>query len=225
MSSDCPLCQHTKTFYFSEDKRRTYFRCSRCHLVFADTASCLSAEDEKAIYDQHENHVDDPGYRGFLGRFVTPLLTTLQQENQTPDDESSLNLIGLDFGCGPGPALAAMLAESGIRMSLYDPFYANDLSVLSHQYDLVTCTEAIEHFNTPHKEWALLLRLLKPHGLLAIMTKLVIDADAFSRWHYKNDPTHVSFFSRETFCYLAKRDGFEVHFVGNDVILMRKIVQ
>jgi len=32
----------------------------------------------------------------------------------------------------------------------------------------------------------------------------------------------VSFFSRETFRYLAKRDGLKVEFVGNDVILLRK---
>ncbi len=54
------------------------------------------------------------------------------------------------------------------------------------------------------------------------MTKLVIDADAFKSWHYKNDPTHVSFFSRETFRFLAERDGLDVDFVGNDVILLRK---
>lgn len=54
------------------------------------------------------------------------------------------------------------------------------------------------------------------------MTKLARDVDAFAHWHYKNDPTHVSFFSRETFSFLAERDGLEVEFVGNDVILLRK---
>ena len=54
------------------------------------------------------------------------------------------------------------------------------------------------------------------------MTKLATEAEAFTRWHYKNDPTHVSFFSRDTFRFLAQRDGLEVEFVGNDVILLRK---
>ena len=45
---------------------------------------------------------------------------------------------------------------------------------------------------------------------------------AFSRWHYKQDPTHVSFFSRETFTWLAARDGLTVEFIGNDVIILQK---
>ena len=107
-------------------------------------------------------------------------------------------------------------------MAIYDPYFAPDPSVLTRQYDFVTCTEAIEHFNQPAKEWGLLLSMIKPGGWLGLMTKLATDAEAFTRWHYKNDPTHVSFFSRDTFRFLAQRDGLEVEFVGNDVILLRK---
>ena len=41
-------------------------------------------------------------------------------------------------------------------------------------------------------------------------------------WHYKNDQTHVVFFSRQTFEYLAERDKLDLEFIGNDVILLRK---
>jgi len=54
------------------------------------------------------------------------------------------------------------------------------------------------------------------------MTKQVIDLEAFACWHYKYDPTHVTFFSRATFRYLAERDKLELEFIGNDVILLRK---
>ncbi|WP_407331875.1 class I SAM-dependent methyltransferase [Enterovibrio sp. 27052020O] len=212
MPLTCPLCQSTHTADFEQDKRRRYFRCDACSLVFADPACRLSPKEEKAQYDLHDNAVEDEGYRRFLLRLADPLLVKL----------GSAPLDGLDFGCGPGPALAAMLEESGHRMALYDPYFVPDPSVLNTSYDFVTCTEAIEHFYMPHKEWGQLLSLVKPGGWLAIMTKLVIDADAFKCWHYKNDPTHVSFFSRETFCFLADRDGLDVDFVGNDVILLRK---
>lgn len=55
------------------------------------------------------------------------------------------------------------------------------------------------------------------------MTKMVIDQAAFGNWHYKLDPTHVCFFSRETFLWWASQSGSDVTFVGNDVILLRKI--
>ena len=133
-----------------------------------------------------------------------------------------LALQGLDFGCGPGPALAAIFVEAGFNMSVYDPYFAPDEIVLTGQYDFVTCTEAIEHFYQPHKEWELLVSLVREGGMLGIMTKLARDVEAFSRWHYKNDPTHVSFFSKETFLYLAKRDGLSIEFVADDAIILIK---
>jgi len=54
------------------------------------------------------------------------------------------------------------------------------------------------------------------------MTKMVIDVEAFATWHYKNDLTHVIFFSHATFEYLAERDKLELEFVGKDIILLRK---
>ena len=34
---------------------------------------------------------------------------------------------GLDFGCGPGPALTLLMEEAGFaKMNLYDPFYFAD---------------------------------------------------------------------------------------------------
>lgn len=107
-------------------------------------------------------------------------------------------------------------------MSTYDPFYAPTLKVLERSYDIVTCTEAIEHFHSPHVEWALFNKLVAPGGVLAIMTKRVLDKARFVNWHYKNDITHVSFFSEKTFEYLAQRDGYDVKFPANDVVLMKK---
>ena len=208
----CPLCHSEQHGVFVEDKNRCYFRCQQCALIFADPEAQLSPEQEKAVYDQHQNNPDDMGYRQFLGRLATPLVERLPAGP----------LDGLDFGSGPGPTLSIMLEEMGYNMAIYDPYFAPDPSVLTRQYDFVTCTEAIEHFNQPAKEWGLLLSMIKPGGRLGLMTKLATDAEAFTRWHYKNDPTHVSFFSRDTFRFLAQRDGLEVEFVGNDVILLRK---
>ncbi|WP_318488449.1 class I SAM-dependent methyltransferase [Photobacterium leiognathi] len=208
----CPLCHSEQHVLFAEDKNRSYFRCQQCALIFADPNAQLTPEQEKAVYDQHQNNPEDMGYRQFLSRVATPLVERL------PANASE----GLDFGSGPGPTLSIMLEEMGYNMAIYDPYFAPDPSVLTRQYDFVTCTEAIEHFYQPAKEWGLLLSMIKLGGWLGLMTKLATDADGFKRWHYKNDPTHVSFFSRDTFRFLAKRDDLEVEFVGNDVILLRK---
>lgn len=208
----CPLCNTNNTNDFYQGNLRCYFQCRTCALVFADPATWLLPGEEKAIYDHHENSPDDARYRNFLNRLAIPLSERL----------GNRALQGLDFGCGPGPTLSLMLQEKGYRMAIYDPYFAPDTAVLAQQYDFITCTEAIEHFYTPAKEWQLLLNMLKPGGWLALMTGLATDVDTFAQWHYKNDPTHVSFFSRETFVYLSQRNGLALEFIGNNVILLKK---
>ncbi len=207
----CPLCSCSQTRHYFTDKRRSFFQCDDCSLVFAGREHWLDAKSEKAHYDLHENQPYDPGYRRFLSRVAEPLSERLQPE-----------MHGIDFGCGPGPTLALMLQEKGFTMALYDVYFHPDDKVLEHQYDFMTATEVIEHLYHPQQVWQQWLNLVKPGGWIGIMTKLVIDVEAFTGWHYKNDPTHVVFFSRATFQYLAERDKLELEFIGNDVILLRK---
>ncbi len=208
----CPLCEELSTQHYHTDKKRDYFQCTRCKLVFVPATQRLNSESEKAIYDQHENSPSDDGYRHFLSRFATPLTARL-----TPGSA------GLDFGCGPGPALSMMLQESGFKMSLYDIYYYPDKQVLEKRYSFLTATEVIEHLYNPNQVWQQWLNLIEPNGWIGVMTKLVKNVAAFSKWHYKNDQTHVCFYSSDTFGYLAERDQLELEFIGNDVILLRKL--
>ena len=208
----CPLCGDADSYSFFTDKFRHYRRCPSCDLVFVPPMYWLSTKAEKATYDLHENSAEDSGYRCFLSRLSTPLLEKLEP-GQT----------GLDFGCGPGPTLPAMLAEHGLLVDLYDPFFFNEPAVFSKMYDFICATEVFEHLRDPGQEISSLFRMLKPGGWLGIMTKLVTDQAAFSQWHYIRDLTHICFYSRSTFTYLARRFHAEIDIVGPDVILMNKI--
>lgn len=211
VDTHCPLCGFDDVLGFSQDARRNYLRCQQCLLVFVPAEYRLSRELERSEYDRHENIVDDPGYRQFLGRLFEPLVARLPAGAR-----------GLDFGCGPGPALAHMLEEAGFQVQLYDSFYQPDQSALAGSYDFICATEVVEHLHKPGMELSRLWGLLHPNGVLGMMTKLVIDAQAFSGWHYKNDPTHVCFFSRETWQWWAREHDAELTFVGADVMLLSK---
>ena len=89
-------------------------------------------------------------------------------------------------------------------------------------YPITPSTEVVEHLRDPGSEFATLFAMLKPGGWLGIMTKLVIDKDAFSRWHYIRDLTHIAFYSRDTFAFIARRFQARLKVVGNDVILLQK---
>lgn len=209
---ECPLCHFQQTTLFSADPHREYWRCKQCRLVFVPANQHLSPVQEQQHYLLHNNTLTDPGYRRFLERLVNPLLATLGLKNLT----------GLDFGCGPGPLLAQMCREAGHQMHIWDPFFANEPAVLQRQYDFISCTEAIEHFVKPANEWQLWLNLLKPGGVLAIMTSHYVSQQHFANWHYKRDPTHISFFCADTFRFLAQRDQMSLSFPVKDVVLLRK---
>ena len=207
----CPLCGGDDIDPFYKDDNRIYLSCLNCQLVFVPKCHWLSAEDEKATYDLHENDPQDPKYRRFLSRLVVPLVEKLD-----PNQE------GLDFGCGPGPALSVLLAEQGQQVDLYDPFYYNDPSVFHKKYDFICATEVVEHLRDPKREFVALFNMLKRGGWLGIMTKLVTDPHAFRQWHYIRDMTHICFYSQHTFEYLAQRFNADLDVVANDVILLNK---
>lgn len=212
-AESCPLCDFPHSQHYHTDSRRSYWRCLQCQLVFAERASLLAADAELAIYQQHQNDPADTGYRQFLNKLAAPLLQRLEPSAQQ----------GLDFGAGPGPTLYLLLQQGGHQVANYDPYFAPDALLLEQQYDFICSTEAIEHFYQPAQEWQLWLQLLKAGGWLGLMTKLRPDQSAdFARWHYKNDPTHVSFFHADTFAWLAARDGFRVEIIGPDVILLQR---
>lgn len=206
----CPLCEHNKVVDYHQDKKRPYLQCTSCALVFVPESHHLTQALEKAEYDKHENDLNDQGYVNFLSRLINPMLEQISAKSS-----------GLDMGCGPAPALAAQFEKLGHHMSVYDLYYFDDKSVLEDQYDFVTCTEVIEHIANPKRFIEHLLSLLKPNAPLGLMTKLVINPERFASWHYKNDPTHICFYSKDTFEFIAEQYKLNVEFVGQDVIIVK----
>jgi 2-polyprenyl-3-methyl-5-hydroxy-6-metoxy-1,4-benzoquinol methylase len=182
-----------------------------CGLIVVAEAHWLPRAEEKARYDLHQNSPEDEGYRAFLGRLVAPLGDRLAPGSR-----------GLDFGCGPGPTLSVMLEEMGHSVALYDPFYKPDRDVLEGVYDFVTATEVFEHLRRPRQEAELLWSLLRPGGLLGIMTRLVPDDVDFATWRYKDDDTHIAFYARRTFEWLAAKLKARVDILEPDVVLLHK---
>ncbi|WP_274426069.1 class I SAM-dependent methyltransferase [Chelativorans sp. YIM 93263] len=188
-----------------------YWRCAVCEAVLLDDTDLPPPDREKAHYLNHENDPDDPHYRRFLSKLAEPLAARLYPESS-----------GLDYGCGPGPALAAMLRERGHRMRTYDPFFAPDADALAETYDFVTCSEVAEHFHNPAAEFERIDGLLKPGGWVGVMTCFRTQDDRFAAWHYRRDPTHVVFYKEETMRHIGCRFGWDCEIPAKDVALFGK---
>ncbi len=207
----CRVCLQPQARRFAAVEGKQYWRCGQCAATFLDAEQLPDASTERQQYLLHQNNVDDAGYRRFLSRLADPLLEQL-----------SPGLEGLDYGCGPGPALALMMAEAGHTVQLYDPFFHSDMTVLGRTYDFITCTEAAEHFHQPAADFRLLDSLLRPGGWLAIMTCFQTLDEAFGNWHYRRDPTHVVFYKAETFSFLAGQFGWNCQIPAPNIVLMQK---
>jgi SAM-dependent methyltransferase len=214
MSSPCLLCGSSQIIPYYSEPRREYFSCEVCALVFIAPSAFPTSIEEKARYDTHNNDPNNVGYRTFLSKLGSPMI------KQLPPGSS-----GLDFGSGPGPTLSLLFEEEGFEMAIYDPFYAPDKTVLKNTYDFITLTEVIEHLHTPLQEIEGLLGLLKPGGRLGVMTTFMTTLDKFPNWYYKNDNTHVGFYSEATFRWLAEYLDVALEVVSKDVVILKPDLQ
>ncbi len=190
---------------------RHFWRCETCALVFVARDEQFTEAAERAVYELHENSANDPRYRAFLSQLFVPL-------RERVGDGAA----GLDFGCGPGPTLSAMFRESGVPCADYDPFFFNDPTLLTAQYDFIASTEVFEHLSDPASVIAALVAMLKPGGWLGVMTRQLAPHETFANWHYIRDPTHVAFYDERTFAWIGSRYGLLVERVSRDVVLMQR---
>ncbi|WP_337660619.1 class I SAM-dependent methyltransferase [Anderseniella sp. Alg231-50] len=209
---NCRVCGSDATGVLLVDRDgKAYHRCTGCQATFLEPSRFPTSEAEYAHYVTHENDVGDVGYRTYLSKLADPLLSRLRPASS-----------GLDYGCGPAAALADMMRNAGHDMSLYDPYFEADRSPLARTYDFVTCTETAEHFQQPIVEFKRLSGLLKPGGLLAVMTIFQTDDARFENWRYRHDPTHVVFYREQTFAVLAQQLSMGCEIIARDVVFLTK---
>lgn len=207
----CTICRSTELGLLAIIKGIPYWRCHSCLGTIMEPGHWPDLTREKAIYDLHNNDSTDPAYQQFLSRLAKPLIGRLEPGSA-----------GLDFGCGPGPALADMMTGAGLEMTVYDPIYFPGKAVLECQYDFITCTEVAEHLHDPLGTFVCLDRCLLPGGWLGLMTCFQTDDSKFANWHYRRDPTHVVFYREATLAILASRFGWQMEVPCKNVALFYK---
>ncbi|MCB0378308.1 MAG: methyltransferase domain-containing protein [Bdellovibrionales bacterium] len=207
----CPLCNSPEVGAFLTDEKRQwrYWHCHQCDLVFRDPQSHLNKLQEKARYQEHNNSIENEGYVHFLTPVVEALLPYLKDGD-----------VGLDYGSGPGPILDILFERKGYKVTNYDPYFAPHPQNLSRQYDFITCTEVAEHFYTPGLDFSKIFELLKTNGCLLVMTQM--RPNDFESWYYRNDDTHVCFYSRQSMAWVAKRWDMDLLSTEGGLCLFKK---
>ena len=209
-SSQCPLCDSNAILFWEGNKKR-FFKCSHCEAVHRDFDQFPSNLEETERYLKHEYNELDKGYYQFIRPLVEQILTKAFKGEEL-----------LDYGCGHQPVLAEYLSGQGYSCSHFDPLFYPDRSLLKKSFDHLICCEVMEHFHHPRQSFEEMYGLIKPGGYLFCMTDLYETADEFGNWYYKNDQTHVFFYSLKSLKVIADMIGFKTVERDERVILFHK---
>jgi len=207
----CIVCKHTDIILFKKIKGKQYWKCNQCKSIFLDKKFYLSSEDEYKHYLTHNNDINDERYKQFLSNLMRPLSEKLEKNSN-----------GLDYGCGPGPALSQMFEQEGHKMNIYDPFFYPLKENLLKKYDFISCSETIEHFHNPFEEFLNFNNLIIKNGIIGIMTNFYSEERSFENWYYVRDPTHVVFYCKETILYLAKMFNWKIESLNKNIAIFKK---
>lgn len=210
MSIFCRLCSGETESVFKEENRE-FVVCNNCEGIQLLPEYFISPRAEEDRYLTHNNDVEDVRYQNFVSPITSGILKDFTSKN-----------IGLDYGCGTGPVAAKELEKKGYTVKLYDPFFHPDPAVLKKTYDFIICCEVMEHFFEPRQEFSNLSLLLNPGGKLYCKTSLYSEEVDFKSWYYKNDPTHVFFYTKRSLEWIKNNLEFnEVEIFPNLIVFSK----
>lgn len=205
---NCPLCHSHEARYFYRNFNREYHRCSNCFLVFVPA--------EFHVKNQANLHTDYKKTKKFrqVGEGQYFALLTNQVLKRTPE-----GAIGLDYKCGKESKVAELFTKNGKLVKCFDLEYKNDPTLLTDIYDFITVIHQIETYANPREEFDRLYELLSAQGVLALMTTPLMDLSSFNSWPFIKEAHHISFFSPDTFEWIAKKYHYHCEVQSDGIVL------
>nr|WP_281389093.1 class I SAM-dependent methyltransferase [Spirochaeta isovalerica] len=146
-------------------------------------------------------------------------MTNFMEEAVLPFADEKARI--LDFGSGPVPVLAGLMERRGFAVIIYDKYYAP--VVPEGSFDFITSTEVFEHLAEPMQTLLLLKKRLSPGAAISVKTLFRPESDEdFMNWWYREDRTHISFFTSRSFLIMAETAGLSIEFCDHrSIVILR----
>ena len=222
-ATPCPLCSESRADSVGQKNGYPIVRCVNCGLIYLSPMP--AAEEIAAMYDDY-----DPTQM-YLGKYRKKILTATYKQKLAARHLESGSRRFLDIGCNLGAVCEAARRQgfdaTGIDLDeatldkarelfpdcRFDCITSYELAERGEKFDLVFCTEVLEHVPETHRFAASFRDLLNDRGILYLTTP---DAghkripDDFVSWDEVKPPEHVMFYSRDTVSRLLQQHGFEI---------------
>lgn len=219
--STCPLCSGSRHAPYVVVKGHAYHRCPDCGFAFLDPMP--SPSDLEAEYQGHKGIAADY-YPHASSRRRKAFFRALRLIRRIRGRSV------IDIGCGGGffvgaARLLGAAAATGVDVDASTIAYARraypgcefhcvslDRFVPATRYELVHCSEVIEHVPDPHVLMRLLLACCRPGGHVFITTPDLGSRNLPARieqWPGFAPPVHTGLFTEENLCALFDRYGFK----------------
>ena len=76
---DCIVCSSNLVEPFQTSDSLNYWHCNSCEARFLGKKHHIDKDSEKKRYLEHENVIEDQGYRNFLSKLSSPLMDKIIQ--------------------------------------------------------------------------------------------------------------------------------------------------
>lgn len=215
----CKICGKDSNYIFNaivlHKYKINYFYCPNCHF--------LQTENPYWLPEAYQNPINESD-TGILVRNlhlykkVSVLISFLYNSSGT----------FLDYAGGYG-LFVRLMRDVGFDFYWYDKYaeniFAKGFNIKLNgnlQFDLITCFETFEHFDSPKEEIEMLLT--KTENLF--FTTLLLPQPTpqpTDWWYYGLDHgQHISFFTQATFNFLAKKYNYFYYTNGNNLHFFSK---
>ncbi len=219
-SNPCPLCRGSRHAPYVVVKGYTYHRCEDCGFAFLDPMP--SQMNLNAEYQGHKG-INADYYPHAASRRRKALFRALRLIRHIRGRTV------IDIGCGGGffvgaARLLGATAATGVDVDASTVAYAQrayprcnfhcvplELFVPAARYDLVHCSEVMEHAPDPHVLMRLLGACCRPGGHVFVTTPDLGSPNVptpVGRWPGFAPPVHTGLFTEENLRTLFHRYGF-----------------
>lgn len=223
LQAACALCAGTQAVFLGVKDGYNVVRCSNCVLYYLQPMP--SEQELAAIYDNYD------ATDKYLRRYRKKVLTASYKQKIVGRYLKPGAKRFLDIGCNVGAVCEAARRQGYESMGIdldeatlqkarelspecrFERLTSYELASQGEKFDMVFCTEVLEHVPETQAFAASFRDLLNEGGILYLTTP---DAghrkvpEDFISWDEVKPPEHLIFFNRETVTRLLEAHGFEI---------------